>query len=535
MNDLNLTVTVGGVAYIGNVFSGASSTTGGSADFRNNVESVFVPAGVTGTVVVRVTAANLAADAVPGSGGATDQDFALVVYNASPSSPTPAVVVTDASLVSESCAPGNGAVDPNEPVTMSFSVQNTGTTSTTNVVATLLPTGGVTSPSGPKTYGALAPLGVPVAQSFSFTPSAACGQTVTATFQLQDGATNLGTASVAIPTGALVPTAISYTGPAVAIPDNAPAGVDVNLPVAGLTGTIGKVTFSFDRNPNGSCSAGVGDTNVGLEHTWVGDLVVKLKSPLGTTVTLVSQPNGGTNNGNNFCGTVLDDAVSSSIRAITSAGAPFVGVFSPEESLSAFKGENPNGTWVLNVADLATGDTGSVRRFTLSVSTSQCCMATPAVPIAATTSSVVSESCSPGDLAVEPGAQVTVSLCAKNTGATPTTNLVGTLQATGGVTMPGPAQSYGAVAPGVTVCKSFDFTAGSVPCGTAIVATLAFQDGANNLGTGSYSFSTGAFAAGTLTQSFDSVTAPALPAGWTALNLVQQMGDALWVTSSSTP
>jgi hypothetical protein len=37
-------------SYRGNVFSGASSTTGGTADIRNNLESVFLPAGTTGTL-----------------------------------------------------------------------------------------------------------------------------------------------------------------------------------------------------------------------------------------------------------------------------------------------------------------------------------------------------------------------------------------------------------------------------------------------------------------------------------------------------
>lgn len=45
----DLTVTVGGNTYKGNVFSGADSVTGGAADPRNNVESVFVPAGLRGT------------------------------------------------------------------------------------------------------------------------------------------------------------------------------------------------------------------------------------------------------------------------------------------------------------------------------------------------------------------------------------------------------------------------------------------------------------------------------------------------------
>jgi hypothetical protein len=80
-NDLDLTVTVGGNIYRGNVFSGASSVTGGSADARNNCESVFLPAGVNGDYAVTVTAANINSDGVPNDGDALDQDFALVVHN----------------------------------------------------------------------------------------------------------------------------------------------------------------------------------------------------------------------------------------------------------------------------------------------------------------------------------------------------------------------------------------------------------------------------------------------------------------------
>ncbi|MBC8077084.1 MAG: S8 family serine peptidase, partial [Chloroflexales bacterium] len=81
VNDLNLEVTVGGVLYRGNVFSGAYSNAGGSADARNNVERVTLPAGASGPISVRVVAANIAGDGVPGDGDATDQDFALVVTN----------------------------------------------------------------------------------------------------------------------------------------------------------------------------------------------------------------------------------------------------------------------------------------------------------------------------------------------------------------------------------------------------------------------------------------------------------------------
>src|SRR6185503_15190213 len=48
VNNLDLEVTIGGNTYKGNVFSGADSASGGAADTRNNVESVFLPAGTTG-------------------------------------------------------------------------------------------------------------------------------------------------------------------------------------------------------------------------------------------------------------------------------------------------------------------------------------------------------------------------------------------------------------------------------------------------------------------------------------------------------
>jgi hypothetical protein len=82
-NDLNLQVTAGGNTYVGNVFTGANSSTGGVADIRNNVESVFIPAGVTGSFTGVITAANFISDGVPNVGGVLDQDFALVIYNTS--------------------------------------------------------------------------------------------------------------------------------------------------------------------------------------------------------------------------------------------------------------------------------------------------------------------------------------------------------------------------------------------------------------------------------------------------------------------
>ena len=82
VNDLDLTVAVGTNVFKGNVFSGAFSTTGGTADGTNNVESVLLPAGSATNFIVTVTAANIAQDAITNGGTLPEQDYALVIYNA---------------------------------------------------------------------------------------------------------------------------------------------------------------------------------------------------------------------------------------------------------------------------------------------------------------------------------------------------------------------------------------------------------------------------------------------------------------------
>lgn len=83
VNDLDLRVTAGETTYLGNVFGNPStgwSRPGGTADFMNNVENVFLEQ-ADGLLTVEVLAANLAGDGVPGNDDDTDQDFALVVSN----------------------------------------------------------------------------------------------------------------------------------------------------------------------------------------------------------------------------------------------------------------------------------------------------------------------------------------------------------------------------------------------------------------------------------------------------------------------
>jgi hypothetical protein len=121
VNNLDLEVTAGGQTYRGNVFSGANSTTGGTADIRNNVESVFLPAGVSGNFTVTVRATNIAGDGVPGNGDTTDQDFALVIYNATTGgAASPAIGVSPSNLSFTATAGGSN------PASQTIGITNTG-------------------------------------------------------------------------------------------------------------------------------------------------------------------------------------------------------------------------------------------------------------------------------------------------------------------------------------------------------------------------------------------------------------------------
>ncbi|MBX7223559.1 MAG: S8 family serine peptidase [Blastocatellia bacterium] len=112
--------------------------------------------------------------------------------------------------------------------------------------------------------------------------------------------------------------------------------------------------------------------------------------------------------------------------------------------------------------------------------------------LAAAGSTLTAEGCTPGNSVLDPNETVTVNLSLQNVGTANTANLVATLQATGGVTSPSGAQTYGVVvAGGAAVSRSFSFTVGSVTCGAVVTATLQLQDGASNLGTVTYNFTTG--------------------------------------------
>jgi subtilisin-like proprotein convertase family protein len=331
-----------------------------------------------GTYTVTITAPNFATvvinNVIITDGATTTINQCLVGV--------PVIVSAGATLVSESCTPANGAIDPGETVTVSFCVQNTGGANTTNLVGTLQATGGVTSPSGPQNYGVVVAGGPAVCRNFTFTASGTCGGTLTASIQFQDGAINLGTVTYTFTLGAAgAPITRSFTfSPGVFIPDSTPAGVNIPFNVAGV-GNIADLNFRIDGT---SCNTTNPSLTVGVDHSWVGDLTFKLTSPAATTVTIIERPGAGTlgSSGNNFCQTLLDDdGAFPGIDTILSTGSPplgppYTGTFLPQNPLSAFDGQSADGNWNLNVSDNAGGDTGFVRAFSLIFQPLVCCVGT---------------------------------------------------------------------------------------------------------------------------------------------------------------
>ncbi len=99
---------------------------------------------------------------------------------------------------------------------------------------------------------------------------------------------------------------------------------------------------------------------INITHTNDADLDISLKSPANTTIN-VSSDNGV--NGLGYANTIFNDGCSSIITGV----APFFGCFSPETALSAFVNQPLKGTWTLQVADDAAGNTGVLLAWTLAM------------------------------------------------------------------------------------------------------------------------------------------------------------------------
>jgi hypothetical protein len=277
---------------------------------------------------------------------------------------------TTATVTSESCA-FNNLADPGELVTVDLGLQDAAGANTSNLTATLLTSGGVVAASAPQTYGALASGGPTVTRSFSFTvdPSITLGSNVTLTLALADGGTSLGNVTYTLPTSTTPgPTQNFDFSGALAITNNNAAGVNTTFNVSGVTGRIQDLNVAFLGTVSSATNP---STTVGLDHAGIGDLVVHLTSPSGTSVTLMNRTdstaaaNGGCVSNNIYQMTLDDSAatqVDSGCPGTATTTGPMTGSFKPVNPLSLFNGENPNGVWTMNVVDLAAANTGGILR-----------------------------------------------------------------------------------------------------------------------------------------------------------------------------
>jgi predicted outer membrane repeat protein len=170
---------------------------------------------------------------------------------------------------------------------------------------------------------------------------------------------------LAVTTSAPAQTTVHYSGNPLNIPDSSPGGVSASVQAMQL-GLITDIDFRLDALDG--CNATPGNPNAAIAHTYVGDLVLKLTSPSGTQVVLIDR-RGGTRE--NICTTLLDDdSGGPPLSSLSNTTGQFVaGTFVPDVPLSLFDGENPNGTWILNVSDNESTDTGILYRFALIITT----------------------------------------------------------------------------------------------------------------------------------------------------------------------
>ena len=153
----------------------------------------------------------------------------------------------------------------------------------------------------------------------------------------------------------------TFTQPAVTAIPTGPAVVTSTVLVAGPG------TYLWDV-----------DLTTFLTHSFAADIDMTITSPAGTVVTLTTD--NGAGNDNVYNGTVWDDDANptGAVPYTTNNGlvtdhayvdltlaSPLV----PEEALSAFVGENPNGTWTITISDDLAGDGGSLDSWSLGLTT----------------------------------------------------------------------------------------------------------------------------------------------------------------------
>lgn len=106
---------------------------------------------------------------------------------------------------------------------------------------------------------------------------------------------------------------------------------------------------------------GVIDANfrLSIDHPFVSDLRISLRSPAGTEVLMFNRHG---DDGEDFTSALFDDEA---VVAIDAAPTPYTGPIRPNDPLNAFDGESAGGTWQLVIEDVNLGDSGAILSWAL--------------------------------------------------------------------------------------------------------------------------------------------------------------------------
>jgi subtilisin-like proprotein convertase family protein len=116
---------------------------------------------------------------------------------------------------------------------------------------------------------------------------------------------------------------------------------------------ISTLTTSSTINISEDISISDINVTVNITHPYIGDVVIDLVSPAGTSVSLIASKCGT----NDDMEATFDDLGEATVIC-SSDGPSISGTLKPSQPLSAFNGEPSAGNWTLNVTDTGIGDDG---------------------------------------------------------------------------------------------------------------------------------------------------------------------------------
>lgn len=247
---------------------------------------------------------------------------------------------------------GNGIVEPGETVRLSVPLRARGG-DFTNVRANL---------AWP------APAGVTYLNSTSDAGVIGLGATASAEFAIQIDAGQACLSELVLPVEVSSDQGTFRTDLAIAVGIDRFVPADVPAPIADghAEGTTSELTIPQDIDIADL------DVRVALEHGWIGDLTIKLKSPAGTEVVLLDRPGypelGAFGCDNYDVDVVFDDDAASDPETVCDGDVGTLWPITngqPVEPLAAFAGESTQGTWMLTVIDGVDGYPGRITSWSL--------------------------------------------------------------------------------------------------------------------------------------------------------------------------